>query len=197
MIQKKITIDPKVKALIFDIDGTLADTMPAHFNAFKKVLGNYGIEFSEELFNSFAGVPIGPQMEMLKTKFNPKGFDPVKVASEKEEEFIKTLDDTKPIDLIYDVLKAYHGKMPIGCGTGGERKIARRTLEVIGAIDKVDAIVSCDDVVNGKPAPDTFIKCSELLGVDPQFCVVFEDGQPGIDAAYAAGMMVIDVREYL
>jgi beta-phosphoglucomutase family hydrolase len=195
--QKKITVDPKVKALIFDIDGTLADTMPAHFNAFKKVLGKYGIEFSEELFNSFAGVPIGPQMDILKELYDPKDFDSVKVASEKEEEFIKTLDDTKPIDLIYDVLKAYHGKMPIGCGTGGERKIARRTLEVIGAIDKVDAIVSCDDVVNGKPAPDTFLKCSELLGVDPQFCVVFEDGQPGIDAANAAGMMVIDVREYL
>jgi len=95
------------------------------------------------------------------------------------------------------VLKANYGKLPIACGTGADSIMARKTLEVIGAIDMVDAIVACDDVKNGKPAPDTFLKCAELLQVEPEYCVVFEDGQPGIDAAIAAGMMVIDVREFL
>ena len=197
MTQKKIAVDPKVKALIFDIDGTLADTMPTHFKAFRKVLGKYGIDFTQELFDSLAGVPVGPQMVMLKEKFNPTNFNPEKVAIEKESEYLKTIGETKPIDVIYDILKLYHGKLPIACGTGGDRVVARKTLEVIGATDKIDAVVACDDVVNGKPAPDTFLKCAELLDVKPIDCLVFEDGQPGIDAAIAAGMKVIDVRPYL
>lgn len=197
MTQKKIELDPKVRALIFDIDGTLVDTMPTHFKAFRKVLGKYGIDFTEELFNSIAGVPVGPQMEMFKEKFNPNGFIPAKVAIEKEQEYLKTIDEMKPIDVIYDILKKYYGKLPIACGTGGDNIIASKSLEVIGATNMVDAIVTCDDVENGKPAPDTFLKCAELLKVDPEYCVVFEDGQPGIDAAIAAGMMVVDVRPYL
>jgi HAD superfamily hydrolase (TIGR01509 family) len=196
-MNKSIEIFPSTKALIFDIDGTLADTMPAHYKAFRKVLGKYGIDFTKELFDSLAGVPVGPQMVLLKQKFNPQGFDPAQVAIEKEEEYHKTLHETKPIKPVYDILLNNVGKMPIGCGTGGDRVIARRTLEVIGAIDKVTAIVSCDDVIHGKPAPDTFLRCAELLGIEPEFCQVFEDGQPGIDAAIAAGMMVTDVRSYI
>lgn len=194
---KKITVDPKAKALIFDIDGTLADTMPTHFEAFKKVLGKYNIEMTQELFDSIAGVPVGPQMELFKAQFKPENFIPEAVATEKEDEYFRSIEQMKPIDVVFDILKNYTGKLPIGCGTGGDRKVATKTLEVIGAIDKVDAIVSCDDVQNGKPAPDTFLKCAELLGVAPQFCQVFEDGVPGIEAAIAAGMMVTDVREYL
>jgi len=149
------------------------------------------------LFESMAGVPVGPQMQMFKEQFRPKYFAPEKVAIEKDEEYFRTIDQTKPIEIVFDVLKKYHGKIPIGCGTGGDRKIARKTLEVIGALHLVDAIVTCDDVVNGKPAPDTFLKCAELLGVEPQYCQVFEDGQPGIEAAKAAGMMVTDVRNFL
>ena len=194
---KRIEVDPKAKALIFDIDGTLADTMPAHKKAFEKVLGKYGIEINEEMFQSFAGVPVGPQMVMLKEQFKPENFIPEKVAIEKEEEYRKTIHEMKPIDKVYQVLLDHVGKLPIGCGTGGDTWAANKTLEVIGAIDKVNAIVSCDDVENGKPAPDTFLKCAEMLGVAPEFCQVFEDGQPGIDAAIAAGMMVTDVRKYL
>lgn len=192
-----LTVHPKAKALIFDIDGTLADTMPAHFKAFKKVLSRYGIEMTAELFESIAGVPVGPQMVMFKKQFKLENFVPEQVAIEKEEEYFKTIDHTKPIDIVFDILKKYHGEMPIGCGTGGDRRIAYKTLEVIGASHLVDAIVTCDDVVYGKPAPDTFLKCAELLGVEPQYCQVFEDGQPGIDAAIAAGMMVTDVRDVL
>jgi beta-phosphoglucomutase family hydrolase len=194
---KKIQVNPKAKALIFDIDGTLADTMPAHFSAFKIVLHKYGIEFTDQLFQSLAGVPVGPQMVLLKEKFNPDDFVPEKVALEKEHEYQKTLELMQPIHPVFDLLKEYHGKMPIGCGTGGDSHIARRTLEVIGALDKVDAIVACNDVAHGKPAPDTFLKCAELLGVEPQYCQVFEDGQPGIEAALAAGMMVTDIREFI
>lgn len=193
----RLEIYPTTKALIFDIDGTIADTMPAHFKAFKTVLGKYGIEMTEELFASIAGVPVKPQMALFKEMFKPEGFIPDVVAAEKEAEYFRTIDSTKPIDVVFDLLKASVGKMPIACGTGGDTKIATRTLEVIGATNLVQAVVTCDDVVNGKPHPETFLKCAELLGVEPQFCQVFEDGQPGIDAAIAAGMMVTDIREFV
>lgn len=196
-MNKEIKIYPQTRALIFDIDGTLADTMPTHKLAFKKVLGGYGIELSDELFSSIAGVPVLPQMEMFKTMFKPKNFNPEVVAIEKEEEYFKTIDKMAPIKEVFDVLKAAYGKMPIGCGTGGDRKVAFKTLEVIGAIGMVEAVVTCDDVLNGKPHPETFLKCAKMLGVEPKFCQVFEDGEPGIEAAKAAGMAVTDVREYL
>jgi len=196
-MKKKLEVLPGIKALIFDIDGTLADTMPAHFKAFRKVLGQYGIDFTQELFITLAGVPVEPQMHLIQKQFNPHGFEPKKVAREKEEEYFKTLDETKPIAPVFDLLKKYHSVLPIGCGTGGDRQMARRTLEVIGAIDKVEVIVSCDDVLHGKPAPDTFLRCAELLGVEPSSCQVFEDGVPGIEAALAAGMKVTDIRQYI
>ena len=196
-MDRRIVVNPNAKALIFDIDGTLADTMPAHFKAFKTVLGRYGITMTQELFNSIAGVPVKPQMELFKKLFNPPNFIPEIVAVEKEEEYFKTINVMKPIDVVLDVLISNVGKMPIGCGTGGDRKIAYKTLEVIGVHNKVNAVVTCEDVENGKPAPDTFLKCAQLLGVKPEYCQVFEDGQPGIEAAINAGMMVTDIREYL
>lgn len=196
-MKNEIVIHPEVKALIFDIDGTIADTMPNHFKAFRKVLGSYDIDFTVDLFNRFAGVPILPQMNYLKEKYNPNNFVPEIVAVQKETEYRKSLSSAKPIQPILDVFLAHVGIFPIGCGTGGDRVVATKTLEVLGVLDKVDALITCDDVENGKPAPDTFLKCAELLGVEPQYCQVFEDGQAGIDAAIAAGMHVTDVRKYI
>lgn len=194
---KTIEVDKRAKALIFDIDGTLADTMPTHIEAFKTVLKRYGINITEEMIDQIAGVPVIPQMMLFKKQFNPPGFIPEIVAQEKEAEYFKTIQHTKPIQKVLDVLLHYHGKLPIACGTGGDRKIAFKTLEVIGILDMVDAVVTCDDVENGKPAPDTFLKCAQLLNIEPQYCQVFEDGLPGIRAAEAAGMMVTDVRDFI
>jgi HAD superfamily hydrolase (TIGR01509 family) len=192
-----ITVYPQARALIFDIDGTLADTMPAHFEVYKELLGKYGIVFTYNEFLTYAGIPVVPQMKLFKEKYQLADFEPVKMAEFKEDQYFLNIDKTQPIDQVKRVFDEFYGKLPIACGTGADKRIATRTLEVLGLIDKIDALVTSDDVTHGKPHPETFLRCAELLGVAPEHCQVFEDGDPGIEAAKAAGMMVTDVREYI
>lgn len=194
---ERIIVNKEVKALIFDIDGTLADTMPAHFEVYRSLLGEYGIDFTYSEFLTYAGIPVVPQMILFKQKYNLIDFDPEKMAVNKEDQYFLNIHKTKPVVSVMRVFDQYYGKMPIACGTGADRRIATRTLEVIGLLNKIDALVTSDDVIHGKPHPETFLRCAELLGVEPKFCQVFEDGAPGIEAAKAAGMIVTDVREYV
>jgi HAD superfamily hydrolase (TIGR01509 family) len=136
-------------------------------------------------------------MKLFKQKYRLRNFDPEKMAVYKEDQYFLNIHKTKPVNQVMEVFEQNYGKMPIACGTGADRRIATRTLEVIGLLNKVDAIVTSDDVTHGKPHPETFLRCAELLVVDPHFCQVFEDGDPGIEAAKAAGMMVTDVRKYI
>jgi beta-phosphoglucomutase-like phosphatase (HAD superfamily) len=92
--------------------------------------------------------------------------------------------------------KKYHGKLPMAIGTGGYQRLAWKTMNILGLNKYFDILVSAEDVLNPKPAPDTFLKCAELLGVNPADCEVFEDGEPGIKAANAAGMMATLVTDY-
>lgn len=194
---ERIIVNKEVKALIFDIDGTLADTMPTHFEVYRSLLGEYGIDFTYSEFLTYAGIPVVPQMILFKQKYNLIDFDPEKMAVYKEDQYFLNIHKTKPVVSVMRVFDQYYGKMPIACGTGADRRIATRTLEVIGLLNKIDALVTSDDVIHGKPHPETFLRCAELLGVEPKFCQVFEDGAPGIEAAKAAGMIVTDVREYV
>ena len=194
---ERIIVNKEVKALIFDIDGTLADTMPAHFEVYQSLLGRYRVGFTYSEFLTYAGIPVVPQMILFTQKYNLIDFDPEKMAVNKEDQYFLNIHKTKPVVSVMRVFDQYYGKMPIACGTGADRRIATRTLEVIGLLNKIDALVTSDDVIHGKPHPETFLRCAELLGVEPKFCQVFEDGAPGIEAAKAAGMIVTDVREYV
>lgn len=187
--------NPKAKALIFDLDGTLADTMPVHFWAYKNILVNYGIDFTPELFSTLAGVPAVGTIEKLNEIFGTK-MDAEKTGHLKELEYEKIMYKMKPIDPVINLLKKYHGKLPVAVGTGGYNRLAWKTLKMLGLDESIDVLVSAEQVERPKPFPDTFLKCAELLGVDPAVCEVFEDGEPGIKAAKAAGMIATLVTDY-
>jgi len=195
MSKTTLSINPKAKGLIFDLDGTLADTMPIHYIAWKNAAAKYGIDFTTELFSQLAGIPLYPTVEKLNQIFN-KTIDPKELGDLKEAEFERNMHLTPEIKIVTDLVRENYGKLPIAIGTGGSRRLALKTLAIIGLKDYVDLLVASEDVSHFKPHPETFLKCAEMMGVTPADCEVFEDGILGIQAAQTAGMMVVDVTRY-
>lgn len=194
-IVRELIINPKAKALIFDLDGTLADTMPVHFLAYKNILVKYGINFTPEIFATLAGVPAVGTIEKLNERFGSK-MNAEEVGHFKEREYEKIMHKMKPIIPVVELAKKYHGILPMAVGTGGYKRLAWKTMDILGLNKYFDILVSSEDVSRPKPFPDTFLKCAELLGVEPAICEVFEDAHLGIQAAKAAGMMATLVTDY-
>lgn len=192
----KIIIPPDIEGLIFDCDGTIADTMPLHLKAYQDALGEAAPLFTSEMFYDLAGVPAVHVLDILKKKF-ALDFDAETVAEEKEKHFGEMLHKVTSICAVEQVIHDYHGKMPMAIASGGTRENILRTIQVIGLGTCFDAIVSADEVSNGKPAPDIFLQAAKLINIDPAKCLVFEDADMGIKAAQSAGMQWIDVRAFV
>lgn len=195
MTKTELKINPKAKALIFDLDGTLANSMPIHYTAWKNAASRYGIDFTTELFMQLAGIPLYPTVERLNQLFG-KNINPKELGDLKEAEFEKNMHLTAEIKIVTDLVRKYRGKLPMAVGTGGSRRLSLKTLEIIGLQGYFDVLVTSEEVTHFKPHPETFVKCAELMGVGPSHCEVFEDGTLGMQAAKSAGMMVVDVTKY-
>lgn len=192
---QELAVDPKAKGLIFDIDGTISDTMSIHLIAYQETAAEYGFEISTELFFSMSGIPAYQTSVLLKEKFG-LDFDPQEFADKKEYHFLQNIYKAEPILPVIKIIREYTGKLPMACGTGGTRFYAKKTLELAGVLDNFEHIVTAEDVENHKPHPDTFLKAAELIGVAPEYCQVFEDSPLGIRAAETAGMMATDVTPF-
>ena len=105
----------------------------------------------------------------------------------------RRLDQVTLIEEVAAFANSLRGKMPLGIATGGSRRVIEKTLCKLGVSDWFDEVVTAEDVAEGKPAPDVFLKCAALLGVRPVRCLVLEDAPPGIVAARRAGMQVIAI----
>ncbi|MCK7251378.1 fructose-1-phosphate/6-phosphogluconate phosphatase [Enterobacter kobei] len=179
--------------LIFDMDGTLLDTEPTHRQAWTEVLGRYGMRFDLQAMIALNGSPTW-RIAQAVIELNQADLDPYLLAREKTDAVKAILLDTvQPLPLI-DVVKAWHGRRPMSVGTGSESAIAEALLNHLGLRHYFSAVVAADHVKRHKPAPDTFLLCAELMGVQAAKCVVFEDADFGIQAARDAGMDAVDVR---
>ncbi len=181
--------------MIFDLDGTLANTMPLHIKAWKQACQSFGMDMSSEFLRSFTGTP-GINIAYAVIKYHSKEgiIDPDTIADRKKENFRNMQHLVTEVKPVADIVRKYHGKIPMALGTGAHRETVYHTLDVIGMRKYFDHIVTADDVENHKPDPETFLKCSELLGIPPVEIMVFEDGDLGIKAAKTAGMHPVDVR---
>jgi HAD superfamily hydrolase (TIGR01509 family) len=181
-------------AVIFDCDGTLVDSMPAHFDAWCEALAIHGAGgvFKEDVFFAMGGRPTMDIVVELNDEYDLK-LDPVAVALVKREAFLKRLSTVTLIDEVASFAESLRGKVPMAIATGGTRMVIEKTLKAVGISDWFDEVVTAEDVTEGKPSPEIFLKAAKLLGVEPSRCLVLEDAPAGILSAQRAGMQVIAV----
>jgi beta-phosphoglucomutase-like phosphatase (HAD superfamily) len=198
-----ITFDPgKYDGFIFDCDGTLADTMPIHYQAWSETLASKlgrPSAFTESLFYHFGGMPAREIVARLNRDFG-YGLPVEQTAHEKEMRFVELLPGIGPVPEVIDVLNRLPLDARVAVASGGLTEIVRETLRFLGLSvgpnEKIKVLVGSDQVTHGKPRPELFLRAAQLLGVDPKRCLVFEDAEPGFAAAKAAGMDYIDVRPF-
>ncbi len=181
-------------AVVFDCDGTLVDSMPAHFEAWCEALALHGAGgiFKEDVFFAMGGRPTLDIVVELNDEYDLK-LDPAAVAFAKREAFLKRLNTVTLIEEVAKFAESLRGKMPLAIATGGSRMVIEKTLKIVGISDWFDEVVTADDVAEGKPAPDIFLRAAELLGVHPTKCLALEDAPAGILSAQRAGMQVIAI----
>lgn len=183
------------KAFLYDCDGTLADNMEDHKRTYARVAEDGGVEIDTALVDELAGYPIPAVVEEINKRYDSK-FDPKEFERSKSDLFYNEfIPKTKPIDFVVKHLKESAGKYKIAVVSGSARRMIDKTLDVLGIAGLVDATICAEDYEKGKPDPQPFLKAAEKLGVEPKYCVVFEDGEPGVKAAEAAGMKWIRVDQ--
>jgi len=182
------------KGLIFDLDGTLVDSMPAHFAAWCHALEEHGAPgiFPEDVFYAMGGRPTKDIVIELNGELGLH-LDPDAVAMSKREAYLEALNKVELIDPVIEFIRENHGKVPMAIATGSTRQVAERTLELLKIDHYFETMVTADDVECGKPDPEVFLKAAAAINVEPTDCVAFEDAAPGILAAQTAGMTVVTV----
>jgi len=186
----------EIKGIIFDCDGTLADTMPLHWKAWQRVTAKHGLHFPEDRFYALGGVPSRDIFKMLCQE-QGKDLDCMALSHEKEEAYLPFLPEVKAIEVVVAVAQANHGKLPMAVASGGVKPIIVEVLEHLKIRHYFDAIVTSEDVKHQKPAPDIFLEAARRIGVAPQNCRAYEDTDLGMQAIRSAGMEAIDVRQLL
>ncbi|TDS17694.1 HAD family hydrolase [Sphingobacterium paludis] len=176
------------RALLYDVDGTLADNMAAHRASYVATAGEYGIDLDGGIVDELAGWPTVAVAEEIGRRYGKK-INVLEFAKRKSAVFIEQfIQQTLPVDHVFQHLLANIGQKKIGLVSGGSRSTLRITLDVIQLTGTYETLVCAGDTPEGKPSPQPFLLAAEQLGVTPQECLVFEDGDPGVQGAIAAGM---------
>ena len=164
----------RYEGLIFDMDGTLIDTMPVHAKAWGMVGKQFGYEFDSQIMYNLGGATVRTIAEEMMKSAN------------------------MPLERLDEVITAKRAlsyqKKPIALGSGSHRKIIDMLIDKLDIASYFNAIVSADDVKAHKPHPETFLRCAELIKINPTNCIVFEDADLGVKAGLSAGIDVFDIR---
>jgi HAD superfamily hydrolase (TIGR01509 family) len=180
------------QAYLFDCDGTIADSMPLHYLAWKKALGEWNCEFDEQLFYAWGGMPVA---EIISTLNERHGLAmPVEVvARRKESLYFELLPQLKAVPEVLEHIEAEHGRTPFAVVSGSTRESVTASLVSLNLLNRFDTLVCAGEYAKSKPDPEAFLLAAARLGVKAEACLVFEDTEMGIQAAQAAGMASVKV----
>ena len=182
----------RYQGIIFDMDGTLVDSMGVHVEAWQVTCREFGYPFDREYHHSLGGVPTAETAVLLNKRYGCE-HDPYAVAAFKKKVFDELEDLPALIEDTHIIFQRYIGSKPISVGTGSDRAHATWLLSQHNLLDPLHALATSDDVAKGKPHPDTFLLAAKKMGIAPENCVVFEDTEMGRQAAVNAGMACIMV----
>jgi len=185
-----------IQGLIFDCDGTLADTMPLHWRAWQVIAARHRLHLPEDRFYALGGVPSREIVKMLSAE-QGLALDHLAVAREKEAEYLPLIAQVEPINAVVGVARANFGKLPMAVASGSTRRVIEQVLERLNIRHLFQELVTSEDVAHQKPAPDIFLEAARRIGVPPRFCRAYEDSDLGMQAIRAAGMEAVDVRTLL
>jgi HAD superfamily hydrolase (TIGR01509 family) len=189
----KLTIPPgDFGAYLFDCDGTIVDSMPLHYIAWKQALGEWNCDFDEELFYAWGGKP---PVQIIAELNQMRGLEmPVAALAERKENlYYDQLPHLKPVPEVLEIIQAEHGRIPFAVVSGSTRESIIKSLTVVGLLHYFPVIIGSEDYARSKPAPDVFLAGASHLGLPPEKCLVFEDALMGIEGAIAAGMATVQI----
>ncbi len=179
-------------AVIFDCDGTLVDSMPLHYRAWRHAFESHGAPFvfSEARHYANAGKAIPDTVAELNQEHG-SNIDPLSIERARNTYLLEHHDEAGPIEPVVDFARSLEGRMPMSVASGSQAVIVENSLERLGIRHLFTTVITPVDVEHGKPAPDMLLLAARRMGVVPDRCLVLEDGPSGIVAAEAAGMMTV------
>jgi HAD superfamily hydrolase (TIGR01509 family) len=196
-VPKAIPVADGVRGLIFDCDGTLADTMPYHMEGWRHAFAGTGVRVPEAWLESLRGTPEKRVVTLANERFG-LALDPAATVAAKHRVYRRLLVGVRPIEPVAAVVRAHRGQLPMAIASGGTREDVHTILERLGLADAFAVVLTADDDdIEHKPSPQIFLEAARRMGVEPAACQVFEDGDIGLEAARRAGMTATDVRPYI
>jgi beta-phosphoglucomutase-like phosphatase (HAD superfamily) len=182
------------QAYLFDCDGTIVDSMPQHYTAWRQALDEWGCDFPEELFYTWAGRPTADIVAALNEQ-QRLNMPLESVVARRETLYQQLLPTAAGIPGVLHHIHDAYGRIPFAVVSGSTRDAVTASLDALGILDRFDVLVCAGDYARPKPDPEPFLRAAELLGVPPSSCLVFEDAELGIAAATAAGMTAVRVPQ--
>lgn len=179
-------------AYLFDCDGTIADSMPLHYVAWKAALGEWNCEFPEDVFYAWGGLPVAKIIARLNEE-NGLEMPVEEVEHRKEQLYLKSLPELKAVPQVLEHIELQYGRIPFAVVSGSTRESVTASLRSLRLLGKFETLVCAGDYQRSKPDPEAFLLAAERLGVPPEACLVFEDTNMGMEAATAAGMAAVKV----
>lgn len=187
--------DASTRAILFDCDGTLVETMHIHRIVWAEIFARYDFVITDEWWDQWANVALLPYVRAVIPDATEELADQLNI--EGMEMFNEALHLTEPLEHVIEVARGYYGKLPLAVVTGGYRDVVIPTLDAAGITHLFDHIVTADEVIHSKPAPDLYRLAMERLGVEPADCLVYEDSEIGMASANGAHAgRVVDIRTW-
>lgn len=195
MAENRLDVAPGIKALIFDCDGTLVDTLPLHYMAWQETFAAFGLACPLEFMIQHNGKPTAQIVDLYNAQFHQQ-IDTERFTDDREQRAYALLDQAQPLEPMATLARRSHSHLPMAVVSGSNRPNVERALQAAGLLTLFPVVLTVDDGLPPKPAPDLFLEAARRLGVEPSACQVFEDADSGLEAARRAGMLATDVRPW-